>query len=180
MSFLRLTRRNTLQVLGVAALAAGAGSLAVLLARRAGERSKKRAKEEKYLARVPSAPATWVHRVGELHERLGQRDYAGAAKSAGYLTDIAFTAADRIVQAWLGVRENYRGLLPRQLKKESDHIWNYRDCAADLYCHLVIEASLIAPAHLPALRDILAKERAITEGLPHGIRLIPANLSASH
>jgi len=153
-------------------LAAGAGSLAVLLVRRPGERHKnrKRIKEEN-LARVPSAPATWVSSVSELHERLGQGDCAGAANSAGYLTDKAFTAADRVVQAWLGVRENYRSLLPRKLNQEFDHIWIYRDCAADLYCHLVIEASLIAPTHLAALRDILAKERAITEGLPHGIRL---------
>ena len=35
----------------------------------------------------------------------------------------------------------------------------------------MIEASLIAPGHLPELRDILAKERAITDGVPHRIRL---------
>jgi hypothetical protein len=75
------------------------------------------------------------------------------------------------VQAWLGVRENYRGLLPRRPKNESDHVWNYKDCAAGLYSHLVIEASLIAPRHLDALRDILAKERAITDGVPCGARL---------
>ena len=43
--------------------------------------------------------------------------------------------------------------------------------AADIYCHFVIEAALIAPRHLGALRDILAKERAITEGVPRSIRL---------
>ena len=109
--------------------------------------------------------------MSELHERLGQSDFAGAAESAGYLTDQAFTVADRVAQAWLAVRENYRGFLPRKLNRDSGRIWNYKDCAADLYCHLVIEALLIAPTHLPALRDLLAKERAITEGVPRAIRL---------
>jgi hypothetical protein len=40
-----------------------------------------------------------------------------------------------------------------------------------MYCHFVIEAALIEPRHLEALRDILASERAITDGLPRSIRL---------
>jgi hypothetical protein len=172
------SRRHALYALGAAALAGAAGSL-VLFARRSGDRHRKRTKDKRktpsreaeFLARVPAASEAWVSRVSELHEHLAQGDFGRAARSAGYLSDAAFTAADRVAQAWLDVRENYRGLLPRSLKKEGDNIWNYKDCAADLYCHLVIEAFLIAPKHLAALRDILAKERAITDGLPHGIRL---------
>jgi hypothetical protein len=161
-----LTRRAVLQGLGAAALAGGAASLGLLLARRSNGH-----KEWTRPVSLPSASSSWVDRVRELHQRIDQEDFVGAAKAAGYLTDEAFTAADRVVQAWLASRDKYLGFLPRTIDNDKNRIWNYKDCAADIYCHFVIEASLIAPRHLGALRDILAKERAITEGVPRSIRL---------
>lgn len=167
---LRPSRRRALQMLAATGVL-GAAALALWSTRREDKRRKRGPLKDKYLALVPSASPVWLDRVRELHERLGRNDHAGAAETASYLTDQALTAADRVAQAWLAIRDNYRGLLPRNLLRESGRIWNYKDCAADLYCHLVIQASLIAPANLASLRDILAKERAITAGLPRAISL---------
>ena len=163
----RLTRRNALQGLGLVAIAGGLGSLGLWLAchRRPPTRPKKPPRP------VPQPLAGWMDRTAELHARIAANDFWGAAESASYLTDEAFTRADRVVQAWLALRGEYRGLIPRRLDHKDGLIWNYKDCAADIYCHLVIEASLIAPSHLTALREMLATERAIATGLPASIRL---------
>jgi hypothetical protein len=157
-------------MLAATGVAGGAAALALWVSRREVKRPKSKP-PDKFLALVPSPSPVWRDRVRGLHERLGRNDHAGAAESAGYLTDQALTAADRVVQAWLSLRDNYRGLLPRNLLEEDSRIWNYKDCAADLYCHLVIQASLIAPAKLASLRDILAKERGITP-VPRAISLV--------
>lgn len=121
---------------------------------------------------MAEADDTWTRRVEALHTGLQRGDHAAAAEAAGHLSDEAFRRADRVVEAWLSVRDDCRGLLPRRLDQGSGAgIWNYKDSAADLYCHLVIEASLLAPRHLPDLRDILARERRISDGVPVAVRL---------
>jgi hypothetical protein len=157
---IRLTRRAAILGLGAASLA---GSL--------GLGRSDTAPDEKALARVPRASPSWTERVSELHQRLARRDFAGAAASAAYLSDEAFSRADRVVGWWLDARRYYRGLLPRELRRGRRPIWNYQDCAADMFGHFVVEALLIAPRRLDGLREMLAEERALSSGLPTSIYL---------
>jgi hypothetical protein len=163
MSRFRPTRRAAIAGLGTLAVAGGLGLGA---ARFLQERE-----EARLRARVPRAASSWTDRVGELHERLGRGEFAAAAESAGYLSDEAFTRADRVVAWWLAARRHYRGLLPRIIRPGVRPVWNYRDCAADMYGHFVIQASLMAPRHLEALREMLAAERALSPDLPLAIYL---------
>ena len=126
---------------------------------------------------IPQASPTWTANVAALHACLNRKDSFGAADAASHLTDDACTRADRVAQTWLPVR--IRGLFPRKVRSGTpdDQLWSYRDCAADFYCHLVIEGLLLAPAHLPELRDTLARERAITAGVPTAMRLDTGKLA---
>ncbi len=166
LSRFRLTRRAALAGLGTAVAAGAMGTLGLLIVRHVAAKD-----DAEHLALVPSPSSSWINRVGELHSRLDRGDFAAAAESAGYLTDEAFTRADGVVRRWLAARDDYRGFLPRVIGADRGSIWNYRDCAADMYCHFVIEALLVAPMHLEALRDILAKDRANSDGLPRAIRV---------
>lgn len=163
MSRFLLTRRGAIAGLGSVALAGmiGAGVTRYI----------QYGKDAKLRALVPQPSSRWTGRVGELHDRLGRGDYAAAAESAGYLTDEVFTRADRVVEWWLAQRGDYRNMLPREARAEVRPVWNYRDCAADMYCHFVIQASLMAPGHLDDLREILAADRALSSDLPRAIYL---------
>jgi hypothetical protein len=163
MTRFHFTRRAAITGLGALAVAGGLGfgTTRYLQEREAARQ----------LARVPSPSLAWTDRVRELHERLAGGDFAAAAESAGYLSDEAFSRADRVVEWWLAQRVHFRGLLPKSPKSSRRALWNYRDCAADMYCHFVIEASLIGRRHLGALREILATERALSADLPHAIYL---------
>ncbi len=163
MSRFRLTRRSAIAGLGTVALAGVIGAGVA--------RHLQQGREARLLALVPEASPGWTSRVSELHDRLGRGDFAAAAESAGYLTDEAFARADRVVEWWLAKRSNYRNMLPREALRQTRPVWNYRDCAADMYCHFVIQASLMAPRHLENLREILAAERALSRDLPRAIYL---------
>jgi hypothetical protein len=164
-----LTRRSALRSLSVAALVGGGGSLA-WLAHYYKKQVRQRKEQENYQSTVPSPSTSWVNRVRELHGRIDQGDFAGAAESAGHLTNEALRRADHVVQSWLAIRGEYHGLLPRVVGPGQPS-WNYKDSAADMYCHFVIEASLAAPRHLGALREILEKERRTRAGLPGAVHL---------
>jgi len=120
---------------------------------------------------VPSASGDWKVNVVAAHGNISSKRLHDAAENLGFLTDEAFTRANATVNAWLGIRDDYFGLFPRKLDDPSHHIWNYKDCAADLYCHLVLASSLIAPDNLPVLHDVLARERAFATGLPETVDL---------
>jgi hypothetical protein len=155
MSRFRLTRRSSIASLGAIALTGLLGTSFAYHVRQKRDDALR-------LARVPKPSPEWISRVDDLHTRLGQEDFAGGAESAGYLTDVAFRRADRVVEWWLSLRPDFRDLLPR--------------CAADMFCHFVIEASLIAPRRLDDLRQILATERGLSNGVPRAVYLDTGDL----
>lgn len=107
-----------------------------------------------------------------LRARVRRGDWIGAAQINAAFAQEAFVRADRVVAAWLQRRSPTLGLLPRRQRPGSpEYVWNYHDCAADCYAHFVIQASLFAPRHLPALREILATERGLNPGPPQPIDL---------
>lgn len=104
--------------------------------------------------------------------RLLRGDWAGLAELNAALAQEAFARADRTARAWLGLRSPELGLLPRALRLDGPgNQWAYRDCAADLYGHLVIAGHLLDADLLPALRSILTAERRLDDGLPRGVDL---------
>lgn len=121
---------------------------------------------------LPVADADWLAHAEAAAAHLQADRVFEAASALGHLTDIALSGAQRTIAAWMGIRHEYGGLFPRKLDSASDQIWNYRDCAADLYCHLVLGSMSIAPENLPQLKDLLQQERTFSQGLPDGVDLV--------
>lgn len=169
-----LTRRRL--ILGASALLlAGAAGLGGYVVKRRIQRARRQREREasrwESQRRVPEPPPGWPERTATLHAALAAGRLGEAAVAAGHLTDEALTRASRVVEAWLDGRAGE--LLTRRIDSGTpdDTLWNYKDCAADLYCHFVIQTLLFSPENRGEMTERLAAERALTDGLPCAARI---------
>jgi hypothetical protein len=92
---------------------------------------------------------------------LLDQDNAAAARMSGLLAAEAHSRALQVLERWIPRIDAGTGLLPKGVSQQ-DQVWEYADTGADLFPHLLIAASLLRPEHVPVLRNVIARERALT------------------
>lgn len=155
-------------LLGGLAVSGGALALATI-----GGAYISRSSSPKSRAVSPEMAPEWESSVEQLHARMQEGNFLDAAFHAGIMSDEAIRNSSRVLDSWLGLTPDHRGLLPRrlQVQKRNQNLWNYRDCAADNFCHLAIAANLYVPHKTEQLEKILAIEKGFDDDLPRSVDL---------
>jgi len=107
--------------------------------------------------------------VAEKHRLLDAGDTVGGARLSAYLSAEAQIRANRLLGRWRMQIDPETSLLP---KSDHEALWDYADAGADLFPHLLIAATLLAPRLDEPLSLIIPSERARGGvGLPWNIDL---------
>jgi hypothetical protein len=127
---------------------------------------------------APTASHPWLadqsrsSLVQQKHARLAAGDALGVARASAVLAAEAQLRAWRVLERWSRRIDPETGLLPKGITSEGN-VWEYADTGSDLYPHLVIAASLLQPALLPTLSDVIGAERRLArqQTLPDDVDL---------